>query len=135
MGAGEGDGELACREGARLVVPLRNKCSQDKKDKAKRMRQNMTNAERKLWRRIRCDALGVRARRQVVMRGYIADFYIPRWKLIIEVDGKYHENQVEYDEKRDANLARIGFKTIRFTNNRVLTDLESVVSEIQAHAK
>lgn len=135
MGEGQGNGRLACGEGARLVVFLRNKCPQDKKNKAKRMRQNMTNAEIRLWRRIRCDALGVRARRQVVMRGYIVDFYIPRWKLIIEVDGKYHENQVEYDRKRDSDLARIGFKTLRFTNDRVLVDLEAVVSEIQANAR
>lgn len=112
------------------VLPLRNLVQQWKKDKAKSMRRNMTEAEKLLWERIRRDKLGVRVRSQSVMRGYIVDFYIPYWKLIIEVDGEYHKDQQEYDKKRDANLAKIGFKTLRFTNERVMTDLDGVVTEI-----
>lgn len=112
------------------MIALRNRCPQWKKDRAKQMRKEMTPAETRLWGQIRCQRLGVRARRQAVIRGYIADFYIPAWNLIIEVDGSSHKDRAEYDSKRDADLAKIGLRTIRFTNEQVFNQLGVVVQAI-----
>ncbi len=111
-------------------APLRNLCPQWKKDAAKRMRKAMTPAEGRLWAQLRCNRLGVRVRRQVVIRGYIADFYIAAWNLIVEVDGSAHNGREAYDTKRDADLARIGWRTLRFTNDQVFNQLGTVVQTI-----
>lgn len=99
---------------------LRGKCKPEKKVYARRMRKNPTEGERVLWTGLRRRQLGYRFTRQNVIRGYIVDFYCPRWRLVVEVDGPYHEGQSKYDARRDAALAKIGILTIRFTNDDVL---------------
>jgi very-short-patch-repair endonuclease len=74
-----------------------------------------------------------RFKRQQPVKYFIADFYCHKAKLIIEVDGGYHQlpAQYEYDENRDAELENLGLKVIRFTNKQVLFDIDNVMTEIK----
>lgn len=112
---------------------LRKHVNSDTILNAERMRKAMTPAEQKLWMHISGKQLGCKARRQHVLFGYIADFYFPSRHLIVEVDGGYHQtpDQAEKDARRDANLARHGFVTIRFTNEEIGRELPAVLSSIK----
>jgi len=70
------------------------------------MRQAPTDSEARLWRALRSSQLGVAFRRQVPLLGFIADFYAPSVRLIVEVDGGYHARRVSADARRDRKLAR-----------------------------
>jgi len=95
------------------------------------MRLNPTPAERVLWQYLKGKALGVKVRRQSPMWGYIADFYAPAARLVIEVDGGYHEAQI--DAMRDAILQSKGLRTIRLTNEAVLSNPAGAVATIRAN--
>ncbi len=99
---------------------------------AKEMRKEPTEAEALLWNALRANATGYKFRRQHPIENYIADFVCLDTWVIIEVDGGYHTdpNQKEKDHVRDAELKKIGFKTLRFTNEDVLNNLEAVVKQI-----
>ena len=98
---------------------------------AKRLRREMTPAERALWRALRRNALdGLHFRRQQVIEGFIVDFYCDAVKLAIEVDGKPHEEQGEYDELREEVIARQGVRIIRIPNE-ALHDIEAVIEFIK----
>ncbi len=92
----------------------------------------MTQCEKILWRHIRNDALGVRFRRQYGIGNYIADFYCPNLKLVIELDGSQHftEEGLEYDKIRENFMKNLGIKTLRFNNNDVINNIEGVLEEI-----
>lgn len=94
------------------------------------LRKELTPAERKLWAYIRNDKLGVKFRRQHAMGNYIVDFCAPRRKLIIELDGSQHLEQAEYDAERTAFLESKGYKVIRFWNNDVMNNIDSVLNVI-----
>jgi very-short-patch-repair endonuclease len=81
--------------------------------KAKSLRKNMSNSERKLWRRIRNQALGFRVRRQYPVGPYFLDFFVHEAKLCIEVDGELHQDRMDRDLKRDKYLSGLGIETIR----------------------
>ena len=89
----------------------------------------MTNAERVLWSHVRNRRLdGFKIRRQVVVCGFIADFYCPEVKLIIEVDGEIHHEEatVIKDAHREQVLTACGYSIIRFTNPDVLHHTDEV---------
>lgn len=94
------------------------------------LRKALTPAERKLWAVLRGDQLGVNFRRQHALGPYIADFCCVKKKLIIEVDGSQHLEQVEYDKQRTQFLNAQGYKVIRFWNNEVMKDLNGVIRAI-----
>ena len=75
---------------------------------------------------------GFKFRRQHPIANYIADFYCHKAKLIIEIDGEYHNNkeQVLIDKERTAYFNEIGLQEIRFTNNQVLFEIEIVLNKI-----
>jgi very-short-patch-repair endonuclease len=110
---------------------LRNTVRPEKKAFARELRKRATHAERQFWQLLRKCQLGIRFRRQSVLRGYIADFYAPRIRLVVEVDGCVHEGREQYDEARDKALADIGILTMRFTNDEVLNDSARIISSIQ----
>lgn len=99
--------------------------------KAKELREEMTPAEKALWERLRRNQLGVRFKAQHPIDIFIADFYCHRAKLIVEVDGKIHAAQMDYDDGRTAELERLGLTVIRFTNEEVLTDVNRVIQQIK----
>ena len=98
---------------------------------ARMLRKNQTDAERALWQRLRNrQLLGVKFRRQVPIKGYIADFAALEIKLIIELDGSQHIENKEADEIRTGFLQREGYKVIRLWNNDVLLRIDDVLEFI-----
>ncbi len=80
---------------------------------AGRMRHAPTPSEERVWRALRAGQLGVVFRRQVVVGGYIVDFAASSVRVVVEVDGGYHAERVAADVKRDARLARAGWRVVR----------------------
>ena len=68
-------------------------------ERAKELRENMTDAEKILWTRLKSNQLGVRFKSQHPINIFIVDFYCHKYKLVIEVDGDYHKEQKDYDEE------------------------------------
>jgi adenine-specific DNA-methyltransferase len=98
---------------------------------ARNLRQKLTDAERVLWARLRRRQLaGFKFRRQHVIGSYICDFACPEAGLVIELDGSQHVDAAAYDERRDRFLRARGFRVLRFWNNLVLTETESVMETI-----
>lgn len=100
---------------------------------AKSNRRYATEAESVLWECLRRNALGARFRRQHPVCGYIPDFVCLTRKLIIEVDGGYHNTQTQIilDKERDAFLQQNGYRILRFTNEEVLMDIDNVLGQIK----
>lgn len=102
--------------------------------KASDLRSRETEAEKVLWTRLSKNQVkGFRFKRQHPISTFIADFYCHKAKLIIEVDGGYHDNpdQVEYDQQRTTVFKDLNIKVIRFSNQDVLERLDWVVKEIE----
>ncbi|RLD29027.1 MAG: leucine--tRNA ligase, partial [Bacteroidetes bacterium] len=100
-------------------------------ERAKEMRANPTQAESALWRQLKSKKLGIKFRQQHLIDDYIVDFVCLSKQLIVEVDGKIHNSQKEEDAQRTEILENNGYKVIRFTNEEVLENIDSVVSKIQ----
>lgn len=94
---------------------------------AKVQRQHPTAAEEFLWKLLRKKQLGVRFKRQYVIGGYIVDFWCPRWRMVVEIDGQWHDP--ERDRKRDADLEMLGIRTLRFPDH---TPPENIIADILA---
>ncbi|KHJ39756.1 leucine--tRNA ligase [Pedobacter glucosidilyticus] len=103
------------------------------KENSKINRKNQTDAEFVLWQSLRNSQIGFKIRRQHVIEGYIADFACLSQKLVIEVDGGYHQDidAAEYDKIRTHFLNQAGFEVIRFTNEEAINQTEKVVSVIK----
>ena len=94
---------------------------------ARKLRTNMTDAERRLWQVLRLRQVeGLKFRRQFPIGRYIADFVCPERKLIVELDGGQHAEQESYDSERTTWLKSQGFRVVRVWNNEVLMNLEGV---------
>jgi len=105
---------------------------------AKKLRDNQTEAELFLWDHLKIIEIPkVRFKRQHPVLYFIADFYCHCAKLIIEVDGGYHNipDQYKYDLNRDTDLEDLGLKVIRFTNEQVLFDIENTINTIESEIK
>ncbi len=99
--------------------------------RARRLRNDMTDAERTLWAAIRGDRLGLRFRRQLVFdQRNILDFYAPSIRLAIELDGAQHIERTTQDQLRTSYLVRRGITVLRFWNTEVLLETEAVVQAI-----
>ena len=97
------------------------------------LRNNMTNAEKLLWSRLRNkQILGLQFYRQKPILNFIVDFYCPAANLVIECDGGQHytEEGLEADRVRDETLAQLGLKVLRFDNRQVLGQIVDVVEVI-----
>ena len=104
------------------------------KDKARQLRRHLTDSERTLWSRLRGKQLaGVQFYRQKPIGSYIVDFYSPKAKLVIEVDGSQHhqEDNLQKDKLRDMYLADLGIKVLRFNSAEVMRETEAVVEVIR----
>ena len=94
---------------------------------ARRLRAEMTDAERCLWQALRLRQVGARFRRQAPVGPYIADFICFNPRMVIEVDGGQHAEETTKDEDRDAWFAKGGFVVLRFWNNEVLGNIDGVL--------
>ena len=103
---------------------------------AKQLRRKQTEAEKKLWAKLRNRQLdGVKFRRQQPLGSYIIDFISFDEKLIIEIDGGQHNelHTMEKDEQRTTWLESEGFHVIRFWNNEVMQNIEGVLMKIKEY--
>ncbi len=94
----------------------------------------MTNAERALWNLLKGNGIGVKFRRQHIIGDCIVDFVNLHYKLIVEIDGKYHfkGEQPVADAIRTADLNRFGYTVVRFTNEEVLHHISQVASQLKS---
>ena len=98
------------------------------------LRRSMTKSEAVLWKRLKDRKLfNSKFRRQHPVNIFIVDFYCHEYKLVIEVDGDIHNDEIasQYDLGRTEVLNKFGLKVIRFTNDQVLYSLNSVIEKIQ----
>ena len=92
----------------------------------------MTDAERRLWARIRNGAIdGARFRRQEPIGKFVVDFVCRPARLVVELDGGQHAESVDVDQRRTEALALLGFRVVRFWNNDVLSNLDGVLEAIR----
>lgn len=106
--------------------------------KAKVLREKMTIPEKLLFERLRKNQLlGLRFKAQHPISQFIVDFYCHQLRLVIEIDGEIHENNEakEYDSNRTIELEKFGLKVIRFKNEDVIDNIDSVISEINKICK
>lgn len=97
----------------------------------RKLRRNMTDAERKLWKMLRGSQMcGVKFRRQHPFENYILDFVSLEKKIVIEVDGGQHQESMTEDRIRTKMLERAGFRVLRFWNHEVLQKPEAVAGVI-----
>ncbi|HEY4164247.1 MAG TPA: endonuclease domain-containing protein [Dongiaceae bacterium] len=98
---------------------------------ARRLRRDMTDAEKRLWSRIRDRQISAfQFRKQVPIGSYIVDFCCLKEKLAIEVDGGQHSEMINTDAERTAWLEANGYRVLRFWNNDVLQNTDGVVEAI-----
>ena len=121
-----------CERGSErdLMLPYNGKLKQP----ARQLRENMTDAERHIWAKLRMKQLnGHQFYRQKPIGDYIVDFFCPRAKLVVELDGDQHfsDETIEYDRVRDEYLGSLGLRVLRFTNTDVLTHIEGVIESIE----
>ncbi len=99
---------------------------------AKSLRSNQTDAETKLWYYLRAHRfMGLKFKRQKPIGQYIVDFICIEQKLVIEIDGGQHTEQIEYDMARTKFLQAEGYRVLRFWNNQVLSEIEGVLEAIR----
>ena len=128
---GEG-GFPASAEGKIRVARYRS----DLKPLARDLRGHLTDAEQKLWHRLRRKQVhGVQFYRQKPLGKFIVDFYAPAVKLVVEVDGAQHlsDDGQNADARRDGNLASLGLTVLRFDNRQVLVETDAVLAVIERH--
>jgi len=107
--------------------------NQNLKQISRVLRKNSTDVERRLWSKLRRKNLdGFQFYRQRIIVNYIVDFYCPRAKLVIEVDGgqHYYGKTQNDDLKRDEYLNSIGIKVLRFSDRDVLTNMDGVLESV-----
>ena len=105
---------------------------------ARNLRSNMTDAEQLIWTKVRRKQISVcQFYRQKNIGNYIVDFYCPKAKLIVEIDGGQHyENDgIKKDLERDQYFQLLGFTVLRFSDIDVLKNVNGVVERIQEHLK
>lgn len=105
----------------------------DHVSRARRLRREQTDAERRLWNYLRARRLGgYKFRRQHTIDRYIVDFYCDDARLVIEVDGGNHNEprQKDYDRQRTMTLEKLGLRVLRFWNDEVLLYTEQVLETI-----
>jgi very-short-patch-repair endonuclease len=101
------------------------------RDRARQLRNEQTDAEAKLWARLRARQIShVKFRRQHPIGPYVADFCCVEHSLVVEIDGGQHAEQMQSDQRRTAVLKLPGFRVLRFWNNEVLANIEAVLEQI-----
>src|SRR5258706_7435571 len=106
--------------------------------KARALRRNTTESEKLLWKKISGNKLsGYRFKRQHPIGYYIVDFYCHKARLVVELDGDYHNHaeQKIYDKLRTEELMDFGLTVLRFSNEEVRNRIENVIKRISDHLK
>ena len=99
---------------------------------ARTLRNNMTLAEILFWQQIKNkQLLGYDFHRQKPIGEYVVDFYCPKLKLVIEIDGDSHEGREEADKIRQEQIETLGLTIIRFQDSDIKNNIEGVLEQIQ----
>ena len=109
------------------------KYNADLKGTARLLRKHLTDSEEALWSRLRRkQLLGVQFYRQKPIAEHIVDFFAPRARLVVEVDGSQHlaAHHAQRDRSRDGHLASLGLRVLRFNSREVLRDMDALVEAI-----
>lgn len=107
------------------------KVNKTKLELSRKFRKRMTSQEKILWEQLRDHRLlNLHFRRQQIIRGFIADFYCHRVKLVIEVDGGIHKKQLDYDRERDRIFSSLGLRILRI-KNKMFSDIDVVLQVIE----
>ena len=101
------------------------------KERRKNLRHNQTIEESILWNKLRQGKLGFKFKRQHSIGPYIMDFYCPKKRLSIELDGSHHSENKKYDTERTNFLSEFGIKVLRFWNKEVNANINAVVDKIK----
>ncbi len=110
--------------------------SPNTQEAAQQLRRQATLAEQTLWEALRRKQIeGVRFRRQHPMGQFVVDLCAPRCRLVVEVDGEIHTQQIDQDRARTQHIEAFGYRVIRFTNEEVLNDLPRVLKMIRREVK
>ena len=96
------------------------------------LRRKMPAPEIILWMKLKNGQIGYKFRRQHGIKNYIVDFYCPRKKLVIEIDGENHYiiNNQEKDQARDSELIKLNIRVLRFTNKEIMENIDGVMDKI-----
>ena len=101
------------------------------RDAARRLRRDQTEAEQRLWSRLRHSQLkGFKFRRQYPIGPFFADFFCREAKLVIELDGSQHADQSDHDEQRTKFLRDEGYVVLRFWNHQVISEIDEAMQLI-----
>lgn len=106
------------------------------KEVRQRLRRSAAQPEQLLWRYLRGSQMnGLKFRRQYGVGAYVLDFYCPEFRLAIELDGDSHYSElgVKHDAERGKFLQKQNIKTLRFTNDEVMTNIEGVLTVIRSY--
>lgn len=116
-------------------VVFLQRVDEGKKRLSRELRTNQTQAEEILWENVRRNAIaGCKFRRQQIILGFIVDFYCDKARLVVEIDGGIHDmpDQKEKDDLRRSVFAEKGISEIRFKNDEVIWNINSVVSKLKS---
>lgn len=99
------------------------------------LRNSLTYPERILWNKLKNQVTGFKFRRQHGVGSYVADFYCPKVKVVVELDGDIHgiDNRMVYDSERDKFFSSKGILVLRYQNKEILNNLEAVWNDIKNH--
>jgi very-short-patch-repair endonuclease len=101
-------------------------------DRARELRRDSSKAERVCWELLRAHRMdGIKFRRQHPIGRYFADFACVSRRLVIEIDGDHHADQIEADARRTADMEREGWRVVRFAANEVVANREGIWAAIQ----
>lgn len=107
--------------------------SQESKNRRRLLRKNATPQEIILWSRLKGKSLGYKFRRQHSIGSYIVDFCCIEKKVIIEIDGWQHKENIEYDTRRTEYFKNFHYTVIRFWNNEINDNLNGVILKIEEY--
>jgi very-short-patch-repair endonuclease len=96
------------------------------------LRKEMPKSERLLWSKLRANQTGYKFKRQFGIENYVVDFYCPRLRLVVEIDGRTHDyaDQATYDQERQSYLENLKLKVIRFNSQEIFDNLDNVIERI-----
>jgi very-short-patch-repair endonuclease len=102
-------------------------------EQAKKLKANETPAEALLWQRLKANKMNLKFRRQHPIHRFIVDFYCHKAKLVIELDGGYHEQpeMQTHDKDRTLELENMGLYVLRFSNEEVFINMNYVIKTIE----
>jgi very-short-patch-repair endonuclease len=114
-----------------MTIRPSKRVSKTTRERAIGLRKSTTKPEQLLWSILRGRQLGgLKFRRQHPIEPYIVDFYCAEARLIVELDGKSHDEREAYDAQRSEFLSTLALRIVRVTNDDVLNNLEGVAEMI-----